>query len=74
MRFTKDDLGYWWTLYKDFGTPFIVELKFETWDNTRDGDRFVLYDFGEEVPENEWFKYQFISKIEPPTWPYEQTK
>ncbi len=71
MKFTHNDCGYWWAIYKDFGEPIIVQVSFETWDNTRDGDRFAVFDFGEEVPENEWFKYRFLKKIEPPAYPYD---
>lgn len=65
MNFTKEDVGYWWVVYKDFGLS-VVQVSFETWDHTRDGDRYVIYDFGEEIPEKEWFKYRFIKKIKPP--------
>lgn len=64
--------GYYWAIYKDFNIPHIVEIRFEKWDHTRDGNRWALWEGDTEIPEDEWFKYRFISYIEPPTWPYQE--
>lgn len=64
--------GYYWCTYKDFNFLMVVEIRFETWDHTRDGDRWALWDGDEEVPPTEWFKYNFIRKIEEPPYPYER--
>lgn len=62
--------GYYWVVYKDFVKPYIVELRFENWDHTRDGDRWVLFECGDEIPESEFFKYTFIERIKEPEFPY----
>ena len=71
MKFTKNDVGYWWVIYKDFNEPYLIELRYVTWDHTRDGDRFVLFDLDVMIEEDEFYHYKFINKIEPPTWPYD---
>lgn len=62
--------GYYWVLYKDFNIPYVVELRFEKWDHTRDGDRWVILEGDTEIPETEFFKYSFIERIEEPEFPY----
>ena len=62
--------GYYWAVYKDFLTPHIVELRFESWDLTRDGDRWVIWEGDTEIPETEFHKYHFLSYLEEPQWPY----
>lgn len=66
----NDPTGYYWALYKDFTEPFIVSITYETWDHTRDGDRWALWHYDEEVPPEFWFKYTFIEKIKEPEFPY----
>ena len=70
-RDQNDISGWYWVIYKDFNVPTVVEIRFETWDHTRDGDRWALWDGDEEVPPEEWYKYRFIQKIEAPQFPYE---
>lgn len=67
-----DISGHYWVVYKDFNKPHIVEIRFERWDHTRDGDRWALWDGDEEVPPDEWYKYSFIEKIPEPEWPYKK--
>lgn len=66
----SDISGYYWAIYKDYVKPHVVQIRFETWDHTRDGDRWALWDGDEEVPSDEWFKYSFIKKIKEPEYPY----
>lgn len=62
--------GYYWVVYKDFNTPYIVELRFKSWDHTNDGDRWVIWEGDTEIPEHDFYKYHFISYIKEPEWPY----
>lgn len=62
--------GYYWVVYKDFNIPYVIELRFESWDLTRDGDRWVIWDGGPEIPETDFHKYRFISYIEEPEFPF----
>lgn len=66
----KDIEGYYWVSYKDWIKPYIVEIKFLSWDHTRDGDRWALMEGDTEIPPEEWFKYSFIEKISAPEFPY----
>lgn len=62
--------GYYWVLYKDFDTPYVVELRLRKMDHTDDYTGWVLYEGSEPIEESEFFKYRFLSFIEEPEWPY----
>ena len=66
---TKNDVGYWWVNHPSYKKLFIIELRWETWDHTRDGDRFEIHD-GDEIIEfgnHEWYNYNFIKKVREPS-------
>lgn len=65
-----DISGYYWVIYKDHQEPIVIEIRFETWDHTRDGDRWALWHGDEEVPPEYWHKYSFIEKVNKPEYPY----
>lgn len=64
----KEDEGVWWVSHPSYNDLFLVVLKFETMDHTRDGDRWVIYDGNEQIEEHthEWWNYNFVRKDE---WP-----
>lgn len=66
----SDISGYYWVLYKDFNIPYVVEIRFEKWDHTREGDRWAIWEGDTEIEPSEWHKYQFIQKIDEPKWPF----
>ena len=63
--------GYYWVVYKDFNTPHIVEIRWMTSDHTDDSDRWVIWEGDTLVEREDFFKYNFISKVKEPEWPYE---
>lgn len=60
----REDQGWWLVRHPSFAKSFLVELKFETWDHTRDGDRWVIYHEEDEIEQHqkEWWNYDFIAK------------
>ena len=62
--------GYYWVLYKDFGIPYVVELRLQKMDHTDDYTGWVIYEGDHILHEEDFFKYRFISYIEEPEYPY----
>lgn len=62
--------GYYWVVYKDFNTPYVVELRLQKMDHTDDYTGWVIYEGDCIIDEEDFFKYRFISYIEEPEYPY----